>query len=80
MACFVNLFATLEVRAFRTVENEQWQERRPHQSSAPKEQGTQDRVFSFLPIFGMKEPYTRVYSDPKPAKSLNIGNETFGDR
>lgn len=79
MTCLVNFFATFEIGALRTVENKQRQECRPHQSSAPEEQGTEHWIFTLPSIFGMKKPYTCVYSYPKPAKSLGIGNKTFGD-
>ena len=79
VAGLVNLFATFEVGPLQTIENKQRQECRPHQSSATKKKRTEHWIFTLLPIFGMKEPYTRVYSNPKPVKSLWIGDKTLRD-
>ena len=79
MARFIDLFATFEIGAFRTIKNEQRQERRPHQSSTAEKECAQYGIFAFLAVFRMEEPYACVYAYPKTAKPPGISQKPFGE-
>lgn len=77
MASFVDPLASFNIGAFGAVKDKDWEKGCMHESGTSKEQGPQNWIFSFLPIFCMEKPDASINSESKATLPIWIGFKPF---